>query len=400
MVYYETFQIKIWIVLALSLLCSSYTLAQNRIEGRVLDAKTREPLPFAKVYLCEGQGTITNLEGEYVIMAKPTDTVTITYIGYEQVKLPAKSIPRRLYLRMATSTMEEVTVKPITATLVEIVKKLNNDYSVHRYDKGLYYYRENLTAVREDTLNVLIEAIIQANSAINLREFAMYKARMVGGEWGLSQVWPFAQTGPMTRDVSYWKGRFLTTPLYRRASRAFYRRNYHIGYKRIKDISGRSFYKIIFGKKIDKESLPYVTGTLYVDCESLYPLAFDGQIENVSLFTTNKGKLHKRICRIYLHIDYTTINGFLEVKNVTAVTDVGFGTRSTITIYRLDDNILAGNNIENIERLSVHGMDNIISDVESIEPDSLFWDDFEIVKRTNQENTIIQNANNGKNQKK
>lgn len=400
MVYYETFQIKIWIVLALSLLCSSYTLAQNRIEGRVLDAKTREPLPFAKVYLCEGQVTITNLEGEYVIMAKPTDTVTITYIGYEQVKLPAKSIPRRLYLRMATSTMEEVTVKPITATLVEIVKKLNNDYSVHRYDKGLYYYRENLTAVREDTLNVLIEAIIQANSAINLREFAMYKARMVGGEWGLSQVWPFAQTGPMTRDVSYWKGRFLTTPLYRRASRAFYRRNYHIGYKRIKDISGRSFYKIIFGKKIDKESLPYVTGTLYVDCESLYPLAFDGQIENVSLFTTNKGKLHKRICRIYLHIDYTTINGFLEVKNVTAVTDVGFGTRSTITIYRLDDNILAGNNIENIERLSVHGMDNIISDVESIEPDSLFWDDFEIVKRTNQENTIIQNANNGKNQKK
>lgn len=395
MVYYETFQIKIWIVLALSLLCSSYTLAQNRIEGRVLDAKTREPLPFAKIYLRKGQGTITNLEGEYVIMAKPTDTITITYIGYEQVKLPAKSIPRRLYLKMATSTMEEVTVKPITATLVEIVKKLNKEYSVHRHDRGLYYYRENLTAVREDTLNVLIEAIIQANSAINLREFAMYKARMVGGEWGLSQVWPFAQTGPMTRDVSYWKGRFLTTPLYRRASRAFYRRNYHIGYKRIKDITGRSFYKIIFGKKIDKERLPYVTGTLYVDCESLYPLAFDGQIENVSLLTTNKGKLHNRICRIYLHIDYSTINGFLEVENVTAVTDVGFGTRSTITIYRLDDNILDGNNIEG---LSLQGMDNIISDVESIDSDSLFWNDFEIVKRTSQENTIIQNANNGNKQ--
>ena len=64
--------------------------AQDRtITGKVVDSEDNSPLIGCTVVLDGTQkGTITDLEGKYVILVpKSGGTLTFTYIGYNRVKL-------------------------------------------------------------------------------------------------------------------------------------------------------------------------------------------------------------------------------------------------------------------------------------------------------------------------
>jgi hypothetical protein len=55
------------------------SFAQYQVSGILTDAKTKEPLPFATVLINEYNGTITNIDGEFMLKSnKKIDEIFIS----------------------------------------------------------------------------------------------------------------------------------------------------------------------------------------------------------------------------------------------------------------------------------------------------------------------------------
>jgi hypothetical protein len=102
------------------------------IAGKLVDAKTKEPLPYASVYIHKKSiGTTTNDEGRFqfhVPSAFSGDTLVVSVIGYSRFKSVVGSMVERetvIELRQSVTQLNEVTVASTAMTLKgnEIVKK-------------------------------------------------------------------------------------------------------------------------------------------------------------------------------------------------------------------------------------------------------------------------------------
>ncbi len=87
------------------------------VHGRVWDAHTEEPLPFATVRIPEaGIGTRTDAEGRFSLKTHAPGPLTlrVTYVGYVAQELPLRvgeENEMKVTLREATATLQEVTVR-------------------------------------------------------------------------------------------------------------------------------------------------------------------------------------------------------------------------------------------------------------------------------------------------
>ena len=100
------------IILTLLLFITPTLTAQNCI-GLVLDADTRDPLIGAAVLISgTTTGTTTDFDGRFTIPAKPTDTLVISYIGYQTARLTPKPQQDTLKILMRTNSevLQEVAV--------------------------------------------------------------------------------------------------------------------------------------------------------------------------------------------------------------------------------------------------------------------------------------------------
>lgn len=62
-----------------------FTQSSYLVKGKVVDAETGEPIPYANVYTLPNtqQGTVTNLEGEYTLrINSPSDSLVASYVSY------------------------------------------------------------------------------------------------------------------------------------------------------------------------------------------------------------------------------------------------------------------------------------------------------------------------------
>lgn len=70
---------------------------QLLISGKITDAETSEPLPYATIGIAHsGRGTVTNFNGEFVLKVTDQcfdDTLAISYVGYKNRQIPVKSLP-------------------------------------------------------------------------------------------------------------------------------------------------------------------------------------------------------------------------------------------------------------------------------------------------------------------
>jgi len=68
----------------LAALCSQ---AQTKVSGKIVDAITREPLPFVNViFKGTSTGATTDIEGNYSMSTtQPVDSIIISYVGYNKV---------------------------------------------------------------------------------------------------------------------------------------------------------------------------------------------------------------------------------------------------------------------------------------------------------------------------
>mgnify|MGYP000999235402 CR=1 FL=1 len=67
------------------------------IGGKIVDAETSEPLPFATIGISHrGKGTVTNYNGDFILRISEenlNDTLTVSYVGYVNRLLPVRSLP-------------------------------------------------------------------------------------------------------------------------------------------------------------------------------------------------------------------------------------------------------------------------------------------------------------------
>jgi len=82
----------------LTLLITSLSADAFTLEGKVLDKETQQPVSNINI-LFDGNGTTTNLEGEYsLLLDKPETEITFSHIGYEKKTVLAGDLPPILYL--------------------------------------------------------------------------------------------------------------------------------------------------------------------------------------------------------------------------------------------------------------------------------------------------------------
>lgn len=120
------------------------------IEGRVVDQRSGEPLPYASVTLRHHpEGTVCNLEGSFQLHltnVAENDTLQISMIGYESYRVIIKAIRQNEYLNIRLKPTEhylrEVVVED-TITADEILrralKRYKQNYGVSPYTTSGFY---------------------------------------------------------------------------------------------------------------------------------------------------------------------------------------------------------------------------------------------------------------------
>ena len=98
-------------------LLSTNSICQGFV-GKVIDSITKEPIPFAHVYLRLGAGTISNESGDFNLETNisKSDSIIISHVSYESIKIPFNSDPKHYIFELS----------PLSITLSEVII----------YDKG------------------------------------------------------------------------------------------------------------------------------------------------------------------------------------------------------------------------------------------------------------------------
>lgn len=102
-----------FIYLVLLLLCCCQLMAQNKtVSGKVLDAKTEEPIIGASVTIIgTSSGTITDLDGKFTISVPTGKELQISFIGYiTQTVRIGKNLKPTIVLEEDSKTLDEVVV--------------------------------------------------------------------------------------------------------------------------------------------------------------------------------------------------------------------------------------------------------------------------------------------------
>ncbi len=118
------------------MLCQATTLFAigDPTTGIVMDAKTKEPLPFANIMVVgQHRGSVSNSEGHFVLdmdSIAPNDTIIFSYMGYETLKMRASKLERKTKIQMhqARVNIEEVEVMYKSLSAKEIVALVRRNY--------------------------------------------------------------------------------------------------------------------------------------------------------------------------------------------------------------------------------------------------------------------------------
>ena len=146
---------RLFIFVFLYLAAGVHTYAQNSteivIKGTVIDAETKEPIPFAAVELVNAKTwTTTNMNGQYSIISKGTATkIRFTCLSYDpfvKTFTQGKSQTINVKLRQTVVSINEIVVKPDRKRYknrknpaVELIEKVIENKSKNRKE-GLDYY--------------------------------------------------------------------------------------------------------------------------------------------------------------------------------------------------------------------------------------------------------------------
>lgn len=165
-----------FIVLLLALLPLS-GIAQQLVTGRVVDARTGEPLAFVNLRIDEGpEGGTTDIDGKFAIrIHRQAQNINLSYVGYQPLKVNLTNTEGMLIkLVRRQIELEGVTIVPGENPALRIIKEViaHRDANDHEKLTSFRYeaYEKMVFAINADSI-MMADTTMLDTSALKLRRF-------------------------------------------------------------------------------------------------------------------------------------------------------------------------------------------------------------------------------------
>lgn len=136
-------------------------VSAQEISAQVIDAKTKEPVPYATVQYAPHKGVVTNEEGRFSVLATflGNDVIKISSLGYETVEMAVENFKQPVILLKPESiALNDVflTNKNLSGKeIVELVKKkVKDNYDFNLTQKKFFFRESNINTVNQFDLLV------------------------------------------------------------------------------------------------------------------------------------------------------------------------------------------------------------------------------------------------------
>jgi hypothetical protein len=135
--------------------------AQYKITGRVLDARTKESIPFATIRFGDsGQGMVAGLDGRFEVPAENATGITyleVSCLGYRPKKVILPATDLNIYLETDDQSLREVTVTPPYDKMRRIINnaianKNKNNPDLYDWYRCHVYYKMIVDATLPDSV--------------------------------------------------------------------------------------------------------------------------------------------------------------------------------------------------------------------------------------------------------
>ena len=353
------------------------------VQGRVVDAKTGETLPYVSIYVGEGKGTLSNNDGAFKLTADANDMLKFSCVGYEKISFKANELPPVIKLKPYTTTLGEVTIQALRNEdmLKLVIANLKQDYKKQGKMARKYFFR-TLTEKEEGTY--IAEAFMMARSVVNIRS-----AMMISGlqnqdtednentlNFSFSNIHKLLEVAPMTYNSRFWYD--VLKPL---ESFSTLRKYYETHIQQIQGEDGKNLYRIEFSLKEnipeEKKHSRNITGTAYVDADTYRLLRFDGSCNN---FRVGYGWFIRFDTTMKFHLEYDYSQGAASVSHV-AIQGGTEVSRYRALLFAI------GPDKEIAEKMQSSDI-NMVSALRDAGYDSTLWAKYDIVKRTEKEEAV------------
>jgi hypothetical protein len=121
---------KLQCILIISFLCLLHDVSAQSINGRIVEAKTQEGIPFVTVQLGDNYGVISNEEGYFVLKPRQNNEKNIlifSSMGFESLEIPLSDFKNDQIVILSPSTYEldEVLLFDKKLTVEDILERFN-----------------------------------------------------------------------------------------------------------------------------------------------------------------------------------------------------------------------------------------------------------------------------------
>ena len=141
--------------------------SQTQIQGVVLDAKTKQPLPFATIKSNTNNGTLTDVDGQFNLKSTNNiKAINISYVGYTSTKIAINSKNKFISIKLKP-TVEKLNEVFITATenpALQIIRNTIKNKSKNNIEKALNSFKFNaydkiLITANPDSINGKLDSV-------------------------------------------------------------------------------------------------------------------------------------------------------------------------------------------------------------------------------------------------
>ena len=154
-------------------LFSISTVTGQSIVGKVLDAKSKQPIPYATVTYDANKGVITNDEGSFALFQDGVDNkrLTIASLGYKTRELTLEQIKQGpILLEEESINLDEIflTNKNLLAKEIieRVMEQVSSNYNFELTQKRFFFRKSNVNTIRQFDLIVDKSTIPELNQIL------------------------------------------------------------------------------------------------------------------------------------------------------------------------------------------------------------------------------------------
>lgn len=135
------------------------SVSAQEISARILDEKTKEPIPYATIVYAKEKGVITNEEGRFSLISEvPLDKLSISSMGYESLEVEATAVQNDIFLKPLSIQLQEVFLTDKDLSGKEIIEKvkenLADNYNFDLSRKRFFFRQSDVNKVNHFGLEV------------------------------------------------------------------------------------------------------------------------------------------------------------------------------------------------------------------------------------------------------